>query len=371
MPAQTLFDPIRVGDLQLSNRIVMAPLTRHRADPETLAPYALNAIYYAQRASAGLIVSEASQISQEGQGYINTPGIYSERQIAGWKGVTDAVHWSGGVIVCQLWHVGRVSHVSLQPGGGQPVAPSAIASTDRIYIHSGFVQPSMPRALRDDEIPRIVGDYARAAENAKKAGFDGVEIHGANGYLLDQFMRDGSNRGTGRYGGEVENRIRLTLEVVDTAVAVWGRGRVGIRIAPTSSENSMFDTDPQKLFGALVAELGRRSIAYVHAIEGTADGTREVEQFDYRGMRRIFPGALILNNGYTSSMAETAIAEGRCDLVSFGRPFISNPDLVSRLRVGAALSRVDEATVYGGDEHGYTDYATLASSACVNSPISN
>lgn len=241
-----LFVPLRMGDLTLPNRIVMPPLTRHRADPATLAATALNATYYAQRASAGLLIAEASQISQEGQGYINTPGIYTATQVAGWKLVTDAVKQAGGRIFCQLWHVGRLSHVSLQPDGGAPVAPSAIPAETKIFLESGFTMPSMPRALELTEIPRVISDFRRAAENAKRAGFDGVEVHGANGYLIDQFMRDGSNQRTDAYGGSVSNRLRFALDVVDAAVSVFGPGRVGMRMAPTSREGSMHDSNPRR-----------------------------------------------------------------------------------------------------------------------------
>ncbi|MFO1107258.1 MAG: alkene reductase [Amaricoccus sp.] len=360
MSADPLFQPVMLGDLMLPNRIVMPPLTRHRADPATLAATALNATYYAQRATAGLIVAEASQISQQGQGYIHTPGIYTDAQVAGWRLVTDAVHAAGGRIFCQLWHVGRMSHVSLQPGGAAPVSASAIASTTHIYLESGFVQPSMPRALETQEIPGIVADFRRAAANAKRAGFDGVEVHGANGYLIDQFMRDGSNERTDAYGGAIENRLRFALEVVDAVVAEFGPGRVGMRVAPTSSEGNMADSNPQALFGTLLGQLDRRRLAYVHLIEGTGEGERDSYQaFDFAGAKRLFGGAVILNNGYTAESARAALAAGRADLVSFGRPFIANPDLPARFRAGAPLNTIDNATVYGGGARGYTDYPAL------------
>lgn len=359
MGADTLFEPFRLGKIVLANRIVMAPMTRHRATVGTDAPSALNAEYYRQRASAGLIISEAAQISQQGQGYIHTPGIYSEAQIEGWRMVTRAVQQAGGRIFCQLWHVGRVSHVSLQPDGALPVAPSAITANTRTYLSTGFVETSEPRALAADEIPEIVDHYRQAAINAKRAGFDGVEIHAANGYLPDQFMRDGCNKRADAYGGSIENRLRFALEIVDAAVEVCGRDQVGIRIAPTSDENDMFDSAPQRLFDALADALQRRRIAYLHAVEGIADGRRDVGDFDFGSLRRRFGNALILNNGYTKETAAAAVAERRCDLVAFGRPFISNPDLVARLRRDAPLNPVDEATVYGGDARGYLDYPTL------------
>jgi N-ethylmaleimide reductase len=354
-----LFEPVALGELRLPNRIVMAPMTRHRAATGSLAPHRLNAEYYSQRATAGLIVSEASQISQQGQGYIGTPGIYSEAQIEGWRLVTDAVHAAGGRIVCQLWHVGRMSHVSLQPGGHAPVAPSAIRANAQIYLDSGFADTSVPRALVLAEIPLIVASYKQAAANARRAGFDGVELHGANGYLLDQFMRDGSNRRTDEYGGSVSNRIRFTLEVVEAAVGVWGNGRVGIRIAPTSVEGDMHDSDPQSLFGTLLGSLSSRGLAYVHVVEGTGEVGRDGSGFDFTGMRTLFSGSLIRNNGYSPDLAAAAVGAGGCDAVSFGRPFIANPDLVRRFREGAELNSTDKATVYGGDARGYTDYLPI------------
>lgn len=357
--ADALFQPFRLGDLTLPNRIVMAPLTRNRATKGTDAPNALNARYYAQRASAGLLITEASQISQQGQGYIWTPGIYSPQQIEGWRKVTDAVHAEGGRIFIQLWHVGRVSHVSLQPNNGAPVAPSAIRAETKTYVESGFVDVSEPRALALDEIPGIVADFAKAARNAKAAGFDGVEIHGANGYLLDQFMKDGSNTRTDAYGGSIENRARFTLEVVDAVLGEWDRSRVGIRISPVTPANGVDDSNPQALFDHVVRQLDRRRIGYLHVIEGATGGPRDVAPFDYGALRRAFSGAYMANNGYTRDLAAEAVAENRADLVAFGKLFIANPDLVERLRLGAPLNEPDRDTFYGGGEHGYTDYPTL------------
>ncbi len=349
-----LFEPLVVGVLKVRNRIVMAPMTRHRADEATLAQGPMNAIYYAQRATAGLIVSEASQISQQGQGYLRTPGVYSDAQVAGWRLVTDAVHAQGGLIVCQLWHVGRMSHVSLQPGGGAPVAPSALAANSRIYITDGFVPPSVPRALLREEIPGIVDDYARAAARAAAAGFDGVELHAANGYLVDQFLRSGSNRREDEYGGSLGNRLRFPLAVVDALCERLGPGRVGVRIAPQSVEGDMHDDDPAATFGAFIDELARRRIAYLHVVQGTGEVSRsDSDLLDYK---RRFGGAIILNNGYTAATAEAAVGSGRCDLVSFGRPFIANPDFVRRVREGLPLADADPATIYTAGSRGYTDY---------------
>ena len=354
-----LFAPYRLGDLELKNRVVMAPLTRNRATPGADAPRELNARYYAQRAGAGLIVTEGSQISREAQGYLWTPGLYTEAQVAGWRKVTEAVHADGGRIFIQLWHVGRVSHVSLQEGGAAPVAPSAILARTKTFIEGGFADTSMPRALETHEVKRIVADFGRAAANAKAAGFDGVEIHGANGYLVDQFLRDGSNRRDDVYGGAIENRARFALEVVDEIAKVWPASRIGIRIAPVSPANDIADSNPQALFGHLVEKLAERKIGYIHVVEGQTQGARDFAPFDYAALKRAFSGAYIANNGYDREMAIEAVREGRADLVAFGRWFISNPDLVERLRRGAELNAFDRSTFYGGGEHGYTDYPAL------------
>jgi N-ethylmaleimide reductase len=358
--AAALFSPFMLGDLHLPNRIVMAPLTRNRATPGTDAPRELNALYYTQRASAGLLISEATQISQQGQGYIWTPGVYTDAQVAGWRKVTDAVHAAGGRIFIQLWHVGRISHVSLQPGGKAPVAPSAIRARTKTFIASGFADVSEPRALETGEIAAILADYAHAAENAKRAGFDGVEIHAANGYLIDQFLRDGTNKRTDAYGGPIENRARFALEVVDAILKTWSNSRLGIRLAPASPANDIQDSNPTALFGHLVGELDKRGLAYIHVIEGATQGARDNLPFDYLALRKAFRGAYIANNGYDRAMAIEAVARGAADLIAFGRPFIANPDLVERLRVGAPLNELVRATLYGGDEKGYTDYPAMA-----------
>jgi N-ethylmaleimide reductase len=357
--ADILFTPFELGDLRLPNRIAMAPLTRSRADKVTLAPHELNAEYYRQRATAGLIISEATQISQEGQGYVWTPGIYSEAQVEGWRKVTDAVHSEGGLIFIQLWHVGRVSHVSLQPGGGQPVAPSAITAKTQTFLESGRADVSAPRALRLDEIPRIVAEYKTAAENAKRAGFDGIEIHGANGYLIDQFLKDGTNKRTDAYGGSVENRIRFALEVADAVLSVWDKRRVGIRLSPVSPANDATDSAPATVFFPLVEALSQRGLAYIHVIEGATGGPRDNVSFDFAGLRKGFGGAYIANNAYTRDLAIETLRAGRADLIAFGKLFISNPDLVERLRENAPLNAPHQETFYGGDEEGYTDYPTL------------
>jgi N-ethylmaleimide reductase len=358
--AAALFSPFTLGDLQLPNRIVMAPLTRNRATPGTDAPRELNALYYTQRASAGLLISEATQISQQGQGYIWTPGVYTDAQVAGWRKVTDAVHAAGGRIFIQLWHVGRISHVSLQPGGKAPVAPSAIRARTKTFIASGFAEVSEPRALETGEIAAILADYAHAAEGAKRAGFDGVEIHAANGYLIDQFLRDGSNKRSDAYGGAIENRARFCLEVVDAITRVWSKARVGIRLAPASPANDIQDSNPAALFGHVVTELDKRGLAYIHIVEGATGGPRDSLPFDYAALRRSFRGAYIANNGYDRAMAIEAVASGAADLVAFGRPYIANPDLVERLRADAPLNAVVKETLYGGDAKGYTDYPAMA-----------
>lgn len=357
-----LFQPFQLGPLSLPNRVVMAPLTRSRAGSKGI-PGPLNAEYYAQRASAGLIIAEATQISPQGQGYAFTPGIHDEAQVAGWRQVTEAVHAAGGRIVLQLWHVGRISHPSLQPGGALPVAPSAIRPEGQAFTESGFQPFQTPRALETDEIAGIVGDYRQAAVNARQAGFDGVEIHGANGYLIDQFLRDKTNRRTDRYGGSIENRARVLLEVTAAVTEVWGGDRVGLRISPVSPANDIADSDPQALFGHVAEQVNRFGLAYLHVVEGATGGPRDNLPFDFAALRRAFRGAYMANNGYDLALAQAALREDRADLIAFGRPFIANPDLVERLRRGAPLNALDTATLYGGDAKGYTDYPALTRQA--------
>ena len=364
----TLFDPVQAGELNLANRIVMAPLTRNRS-PNAIPPE-LASTYYAQRATAGLLITEATAISQQGQGYSDVPGLYGTEQLDAWKKVTDAVHTVGGKIVVQLWHVGRVSHVDLQPDGGKPVAPSAItAKTKTVLIKdgvAGFVDTSAPRALDAGEIPGIVHAFATAARNAvETAGFDGVEIHGANGYLLDQFLKTNSNQRTDDYGGSIENRARFTLEVTRAVVDAVGGGKTGIRLSPVTPANGIEDADPQPLFTYVVKHLATLGLAYIHIIEGATGGPREVgdRPFDYEALKAAYrqaggKGAWMVNNGYDKPMAEIAVKEGD-DLVAFGRPFIANPDLVRRIRENASWNEVDKATLYGGGAKGYTDYPTL------------
>lgn len=365
----SLFDPVQAGDLHLANRVVMAPLTRNRA-PDAI-PTALMAEYYGQRASAGLLVTEATAISHQGQGYSDVPGLYGTEQLDGWKRVTQAVHQAGGKIVVQLWHVGRVSHNELQPGGGKPVAPSALtAKTKTVLIKDGvptFVDTSEPRALDAGELPDIVHTYQAAARNAvETAGFDGVEIHGANGYLLDQFLKSGSNQRTDDYGGSIENRARLLLEVVRAVTGAVGGGRTGIRLSPVTPANDAFDPDPQPLFEYVVKQLATLNLAYLHIIEGATGGPRELPDrpFDYAALKAAYraaggKGAWMVNNGYDLALAERAVQDG-ADLVAFGKPYIANPDLVHRLREGAPLNTPDKATFYGGGAKGYTDYPALS-----------
>ena len=365
----TLFDPVRAGDLPLANRIVMAPLTRNRSP--NAVPQDIAATYYTQRASAGLVISEGTAISHQGQGYADVPGLYAPEQLTAWKRVTDAVHAHGGKIVTQLWHVGRVSHNDLQPGGVAPVAPSAItAKTRTVLIKDGvpaFVETSAPRALAASELPGIVHDYERAARNAvQSAGFDGVEIHAANGYLLDQFLKTGSNQRDDAYGGSIENRARLLLEVVRAVAQAAGAGRTGIRLSPVTPANDAHDADPQPLFEYVMRELAPLGLAYVHVIEGATGGPRELEDrpFDYAALKAAYrkaggQGAWMVNNGYDKVLAEQALAGG-ADLVAFGKAFISNPDLVRRLREDAPLNAWDNRTFYGGGAKGYTDYPALA-----------
>ncbi|TXH47726.1 MAG: alkene reductase [Burkholderiaceae bacterium] len=360
----TLFTPFRAGDIALANRIVMAPLTRNRALPGRI-PGDLQVEYYRQRASAGLIVTEASQISPEGQGYLDTPGIYSAEQVAGWRRVTDAVHAAGGKIVIQLWHVGRVSHVSLLPEGMVPVSSSARAANTKTFTLKGFEAVSAPRVLRTDEIPRLIAEYRAAARNAIAAGFDGVEVHGANGYLLEQFLRDSLNDRTDAYGGSIANRARLMLEVMDAVAGEIGAGRTGLRLSPVTPANDLGqDSDAQALYGHVVEKLAPMKLAYLHLIEGATGGPRDAVPFDFEALRRTFKavhpaGAWMVNNGYDRAMALEVVEGGRADLVAFGKPFISNPDLVRRLRENAPLNEPRRETFYGGGAAGYTDYPTL------------
>lgn len=364
MTKPTLFDSLRLGDLELPNRIVMAPLTRNRALPDGDVPHALNVEYYAQRASAGLIITEASQISPEGKGYAWTPGIYSDAQIDGWRQVTNAVHARDGRIFIQLWHVGRVSHTSLQPSGQLPVAPSALAAETRTFDGEAFVPTSTPRALETSEMARIVDDYRKAAINAKAAGFDGIELHAANGYLLDQFLRDTSNKRTDAYGGTVENRARLLIEVLQALTDVWPAGRVGIRLSPFSHANGIEDSDPMATFSYVISRLSDFGLAYLHLVEGETGGSRDLpEGASLAELRLLFNGVYMANNGYDHTLATDTVAAGAADLIAFGRPFISNPDLVERLVQNADLNELDPATLYGGDATGYTDYPALASTA--------
>ncbi len=359
-----LFEPARFGDIATANRIVMAPLTRDRAGPRQV-PTPLMATYYAQRASAGLIITEATQISAEGQGYLDTPGIYSAEQVAGWRGVTDAVHAAGGRIVVQLWHVGRISHVSLQPNGQPPVSSTARRANGKTFTAKGFEEVSEPRALRTDELTRIVAEYRQAARHAIDAGFDGVEVHSANGYLLEQFLRDSINDRSDAYGGSKENRSRLLIDVMRSIVEEIGAGRTGLRLSPVTPANDAGqDSDAQGLFNHVVEQLAPLKLAFIHVVEGATGGARDVAPFDYAALRSRFKqgnaqGAWIVNNGYTRAMAIDAVADGSADAVAFGKPFISNPDLVRRLRDDAPLATPDRDTLYGGDAKGYTDYPPL------------
>ncbi len=362
----TIFDNLKLGDLILNNRFVMAPLTRMRSKQPGNIPYELNAKYYAQRAAAGLIISEASQVSQEGQGYPATPGIHSAEQVAGWKLVTDAVHKEGGKMFLQLWHVGRISHRSHQPNNQLPVAPSAIKASGGTYSNSWKqVAFETPRALETSEIPAIVEQFKQGAKNAKEAGFDGVEVHGANGYLLDQFLQDGSNVRTDNYGGSIENRARLLLEVVDAVSSIWGVARVGVRLSPYGTFNDMKDSDPVALFSYVLKELEKRKIAYVHLIEPRATSAGGDDKINQEAVeiakmfRKSFSGVLISAGGYNPENAQETIKSGTADAIAFGRLYISNPDLVRRVKEGKELNKYDRTTFYGGAEKGYIDYPSL------------
>ena len=361
----SLFDPTLIGDIPVANRIVMAPLTRNRAKANQV-PSELALTYYVQRASAGLIVAEATQISREGQGYLDTPGIYSPEQVAAWRKITDAVHAAGGKMVLQLWHVGRISHVSLQEGGIAPVSSTAKVAVAKTFTTDGFVDVSAPRALRLDELPRIVADYRHAARCAVQAGFDGVEVHAANGYLIDQFLRNSINDRTDAYGGSIANRTRLLVEVMTAVAQEVGAGRTGVRLSPITPVNdAQQDSDAQALFNSAVEQLAPLKLAFLHVIEGQTGGPRDVAPdvapFDYTALHSRYTagnpnGCWMVNNGYTRQMALDAVALGAADVVAFGRAFISNPDLVARLRADQPLAKMNPKTLYGGGAEGYTDY---------------
>ncbi len=360
----TLYDALSIGSTTFSNRMVMAPLTRSRAN-DRFEPTDLVVTYYAQRASAGLLITEATQVCQQGQGYMATPGIYSDGQVQAWKKVVDAVHAKGGKICLQLWHVGRVSHTYFQPNNDAPVAPSAIRANAKSFIPSGLEDTSMPRELSIAEIQALVQIYRRAAENAKQVGFDMVEVHGANGYLIDQFLRDKTNQRQDAYGGSIENRSRFLLEIVDAILQVYPAQAVGVRISPSSTFNDIDDSAPFALFSHVATALGQRGLGYLHLIEGMTGGPRDVRpEVDNAALLAAFKSAggcaTMVNNGYTKEMAESAITSGHADLVAFGVPFLANPDLVSRFRNGYPLNAPDQSTFYAGGEKGYTDYPVYA-----------
>jgi N-ethylmaleimide reductase len=356
------FSPITVGDLELPNRIVMAPMTRSRSDDDGLVP-AYAADYYAQRAEAGLLVSEATNISAQAVGYALTPGIWSAPQVAAWKPVVDAVHAAGGRFFLQLWHTGRISHPDLH-GGEKPVAPSAITPEGQAFTKDGMKDHVEPRALEPEEIPAIVEDYRRAAQNAKEAGFDGVEIHSANNYLLEQFIRDSSNHREDEYGGSIANRLRFPLAVAEAVVDVWGAGRVGIRLSPATTQPGGADIDSTVMdtYGAYLDRLSALGLAYTHYIEGVTYTTHESpDEIDFAQLRRRSPGAYIGNNELSVEDAERMLQEGRADLISFARAFIANPDLVHRIRTGAPLAQAPQEYWYGGDQTGYSDWPAVES----------
>ncbi|NHF74311.1 alkene reductase [Paracoccus xiamenensis] len=359
MSDSLLFQPYQLGKITLTNRVVMAPLTRNRA-AAGLVPGPFAAEYYAQRASAGLIIAEATQVSAQAQGYQDTPGIYTDEQVAGWRKVTDAVHAKGGRIFLQIWHTGRVSNVAVQPGGQAPVAPSAIKAETKTFVGGTFADVSEPRALRLDEIPGIVADFRKAAANAIRAGFDGVEVHGANGYLLEQFAKDGANQRQDEYGGSIQNRARLLLEVVAAVTEEIGADRTGVRISPVSPANGISDSDPQALYDHIVAELDKLAPVYLHVIEGATGGPRDVAPFDFAALRKLFSRTYIANNGYDGETAEQALAGGAADLIAFGHDYVANPDLVERLKAGIPFAQLNRETLYGGGAEGYTDYPVHA-----------
>jgi N-ethylmaleimide reductase len=354
-----LFSSARFGAIGLSNRVVMSSLTRNRAGTGNV-PTSLAVEYYRQRASAGLILTEATPICAEGHGYPRTPGIHTPEQIAGWQQVTDAVHGAGGKIALQLWHVGRISHPDLQPGGALPVAPSAIRPAGQVFTGQGMKDFVMPRALRTEELPALVATYVRAARNAMDAGFDGVEVHAGNGYLLDQFLRSSTNQRTDAYGGSKENRARLLLEVMSAICSEIGSERVGVRLSPVTPFNDLSDANPQETFDYVVAQLNPLRLAFLDVLQGTGGAPREQWlPFDYDRLRALYEGNLIRNNGYDFATAQAALNSGAADAIAFGRLLLANPDLVERFRRGAPLNPPDYATFYTGEAKGYTDYPFL------------
>lgn len=356
-----LFSPVRLGALELANRVVMSPLTRCRATYPGDVPNALMAEYYGQRASFGLIITEATPICPEGHGYPRTPGIHTPEQVQGWRAVTSAVHGKGGKIVLQLWHVGRISHPDLQPGGVAPVAPSAIRPAGQAITFEGLKDFVTPRALEASELPALVARYAEAARNAIGAGFDGVEVHAGNGYLLDQFLRTSTNRRSDRYGGSPENRARLLMDVLTAVTDAIGAERVGLRLSPVTTFNDIRDDRPQETFDYVAGELNRYGLAFLDLLQGTGGAPRETwEPFDYGRLRKLYRGNLILNNGYGYTAAMAAIESGEADAIAFGRLAIANPDLLERFRRGTPFNSLDPDTLYGGEERGYTDYPCLA-----------
>ena len=355
-----LFSPLRLGAIELPNRIVMSSLTRNRAG-EGNVPTDLVVEYYRQRASAGLILTEASPICPEAHGYPRTPGIHTAEQMAGWKTVTAAVHAAGGRIAIQLWHVGRISHPDLQPGGATPVAPSALRPSGQVMTLKGMQEYVTPRALEAAELPALVASYVEAAKNAMAAGFDGVEIHAGNGYLIDQFLRSSTNQRSDAYGGSKQNRARLLLEVLAAVCAAIGNGRVGVRLSPVTPFNDISDANPQETFDYVVGELNRFDLAFLDILQGTGGATPEQWlPFDYARLRAIYKGKLILNNGYDFATGQAAVQGGAADAIAYGRALLANPDLVERFRRGALLNQPDYAKLYVGEEKGYTDYPFLA-----------
>ena len=352
-----LFSPVKLGSIAMSNRMVMAPLTRNRSSMEGV-PQDINVTYYEQRATAGLIITEATPISAMGHGYPLLPGIYTDAQVTGWKKVTDAVHAKGGKIVIQLWHVGRISHPTLL-NGATPVAPSAVKPAGKAFTFNGLVDYVEPRALDASELPGIVADYVQASKNAIKAGFDGVEIHSANGYLLDQFLRDGSNKRSDIYGGSIENRARFLMEVTKAVVEAIGSDKVGLRLSPVNPFNDMKDSNPQAVFNYVTEQLNQFNLAYLHVVEGGIHGGGVADAFDFDAMRKLCKPPYMANLSYDKARGNAAIASGHADAVAYGVPFISNPDLVERFRQDAPLNEADSKSFYGGTEKGYTDYPTL------------